>query len=102
MTKKLSRFVFPTRDIVDPSWVTKTVPPFEALNHLINLSWTRLSEGEIKVWNDMCGRRVQDKEVSTQGLHKTEHDLRKDRGGYKREMQRIIYINNKKETIISR
>ena len=96
MTKKLSRFIFPTRDIVDPSWITTTVPPFEALNHLINLSWTRLSEGEIKVWNEMCGRRVQDKEVSTLGLYKTEHDLRKDRGDYKREMQRIIYINNKK------
>ena len=96
MTKKLSRFVFPSRDIVDPSWVVKTVPPFEALQHLINLSWTRLSEGEMRVWNDMCGRRVRDKEVSPQGLHKTIHDLRKDRGDYKREMQRIIYINNKK------
>ena len=96
VTKKLSRFIFPTRDIVDPSWITTTVPPFEALNHLINLSWTRLSEGEIKVWNEMCGRRVQDKEVSALGLYKTEHDLRKDRGEYKREMQRLIYINHKK------
>ena len=96
MTKKLSRFIFPTKDIIDPSWVTTPVPPFEALNHLINISWTRLSEGEIKVWNEMCGRRVQDKEVSALGLYKTEHDLRKARTEYKREMQRLIYINHKK------
>ena len=44
----------------------------------------------------MCGRRVQDKEVSELGLYKTEHDLRKDRTEYKREMQRLIYINHKK------
>ena len=96
MSKKLARFVFPSRDIVDPSWVVKTVPPFEALQHLINLSWDRLMEGEMKVWDDMCGRRVKEKEVSQQGLHKTIHDLRKDRGDYKRECQRIIYIDNKK------
>ena len=96
LSKKLSRFIFPTKDIIDPSWVTTPVPPFEALNHLINISWTRLSEGEIKVWNEMCGRRVQDKEVSALGLYKTEHDLRKARTEYKREMQRLIYINHKK------
>ena len=96
MSKKMARFVFPRRDIVDPSWVVKTVPPIEALQHLINLSWDRLMEGEMKVWDDMCGRRVKEKEVSQQGLHKTIHDLRKDRGDYKRECQRIIYIDNKK------
>ena len=80
MSKKLARFVFPSRDLVDPSWVVKTVPPFEALQHLINLSWDRLTEGEMKVLDDMCGRRVKEKEVSQQGLHKTTYDLRKDRG----------------------
>ena len=53
MTKKLARFVFPSRDLIDPSWVVKTVPPFEALQHLMNLSWDRLTEGEMNVWNKM-------------------------------------------------
>ena len=96
MTKKLSRFIFPTKDTIDPSWVTTPVSPFEALNHLINISWTRLTDGEIQVWNEMCGRRVQDKEVTELGLHKTEHDLRKARTEYKREQQRLTYIDNKK------
>ena len=96
MTKKLSRFIFPTKDTIDPSWVTTPVSPFEALNHLINLSWTRLTDGEIQVWNEMCGRRVQDKEVTALGLYKTEHDLRKARTEYKREQQRLTYIDHKK------
>ena len=87
MTKKLSRFIFPTKDIIDPSWVTTPVAPFDALNHLINLSWNRLTDGEVQVWNTMCGRRVQDKEVTALGLFKTEHDLRKARTDYKRDQQ---------------
>ena len=96
MTKKLSRFIFPTKDTIDPSWVQTPVSPFEALTHLINISWTRLTDGEVKVWNEMCGRKVQDKEVTELGLHKTEHDLKKARTEFKRDQQRLIYIDNKK------
>ena len=96
LSKKLSRFIFPSKDTLDPSWVQTPVPPFEALTHLINMSWTRLTNGEVQVWSEMCGRRIQDKEVSELGLHKTEHDLRKARTEFKRDQQRLLYIDKKK------
>ena len=97
MSKKIARFVFPKKDLIDPSWVVNTIPPFVALQHLLNISWDRLSEGEMKVWDNMCGRRVREKEVSQLGLYKTSYDLRKDRGDYKRECQKINYIDQNKK-----
>ena len=97
MSKKLARFVFPKKDLIDPSWVVNTIPPFVALQHLLNVSRDRLSEGEMKVWDNMCGRRVREKEVSQLGLYKTSYDLRKDRGEYKRECQKMIYIDQNKK-----
>ena len=58
MSKKLARFVFPKKDLVDPDWVVTQIPPFVSLQHLLNLSWDRLSEGEMKIWDEMCQRRV--------------------------------------------
>ena len=97
MSKKLARFVFPKKDLVDPSWVVTQIPPFVSLQHLLNLSWDRLSEGEMKVWDNMCQRRFREKEVSQEGLYKTSYDLRKDRGDYKRECQKINYIDQNKK-----
>ena len=97
MSKKLSRFVFPKQDLVDPKWVVTQIPPFESLQHLLNLSWDRLSEGEMLIWDEMCQRRVRDKEVSNEGLYKTSYDLRKDRGDFKRERQKIKYIDQNKK-----
>ena len=97
MSKKLARFVFPKKDLVDPNWVVTQIPPFVSLQHLLNISWDRLSEGEMKIWDNMCQRRVRDKEVSKEGLYKTSYDLRKDRGDFKRECQKIKYIDQNKK-----
>ena len=97
MSKKLSRFLFPKQDLVDPKWVVTQIPPLESLLHLMNLSWDRLSEGEMTIWDEMCQRRVRDKEVSNEGLYKTSYDLRKDRGNFKREQQKIKFIDQNKQ-----
>ena len=89
MSKKLSRFVFPKQDLVDPKWVVNHIPPLESLLDFMNLSWDRLSEGEMTIWDEMCQRRVREKEVFNEGLYKTSYDLRKDRGNFKREQQKI-------------
>ena len=46
VSKKLSRFVFPQQDLIDPKWVVDHLTPLESLLHLMNISWDRLSEGD--------------------------------------------------------
>ena len=93
VSKKLSCFVFPQQDLEDPKLVVNHIPPLESLLHLMNLSWDRLSEGEMTIWDEMCQRRVRDKEVSNEGLYKTSYDLCIDRGNFKREQQKIKFID---------
>ena len=53
--------MFPTQDLIDPKWVVDRITPLESLLHLMNISWDRLSEGEMTVWDEMCQRRVKKK-----------------------------------------
>ena len=49
------------------------------------------------IWDEMCQRRVRDKEVSNEGLYKTSYDLHMDSGNIKREQQKIKFIDQNKQ-----
>ena len=98
VSKKLRRFIFPQQDLVDPKWVVDQIAPFDSLLHLMNLSWDRLSQGEMATWDAMCQRHVSDKEISNEGLFKTNYDLCVDRHNYKREQQKIQFIDKTRQT----
>ena len=101
VSKKLRRFIFPQHDTLDPKWVVDKISPFKSLLHLINLTWDRLSHEEMTTWNSMCQRHVSDKEISNEGLFKTGYDLRMDRSNYKREQQKIEFIDKTRHTKIN-
>ena len=48
----------------------------------------------------MCKQNVVDKEVSNEGLYKTEYDLRVDRNNFKREQAKIEHIAKTKDATI--
>ena len=78
MTKKLAKFIFPTHDLISKDWVCDDIPNSRSILNLLSITLDRLPVEERNCWANLAGRDVELKEVSVNGIYKTNYDLKRE------------------------
>ena len=98
--KKFDRFKFPRHDPEkNSSWFNDERSKEQILVDIINLSLDRLKPHEYNFWTCLSNRDVLFKEIYDNGMPKLASDIRKELSNFKRNSEKQIYVESKKQKI---